>query len=424
MSSLKTVFVMMLLAGAMYGVYVTINSSGEPQTPPPEAKDDWAGPPAIEMPGPGESVPGFPASDQTAEADSGRPGAAGQRGSDFTGSLGGRSRFDPAPPRPGADSAPRYSSGGTSGANADYGGPNRLGSEVPGPHGGDGGPIGAAAAPRYGANAAGDSRTDAAASGRYASPSDPAAGYSEQPYSRSAQAGAGGPSGEASGFLQTIEQKLAEGQLSEVHLALSSWRNDPRLTPQEAQEVRDLLDQLAGTVIFSREHLLEPPYRVQPGDTLQTVARRYNVPPGLLAKINGVQDPLEPGQELKVVRGPFNAVVDLAARELTLILDGRYAGRFTIGLGTDQPQLQGNYEVQNKTINPTYYGANQIINAEHPNNPLGERWIGLGERIGLHGTDNPEMVGQEGGPGYIRLGRRDIEDLYDILSVGSQVVVR
>ena len=40
-------------------------------------------------------------------------------------------------------------------------------------------------------------------------------------------------------------------------------------------QVTELLDQLAGTVIYSRQHLLEQPYLVRPGDTLSSIARRY-----------------------------------------------------------------------------------------------------------------------------------------------------
>ena len=86
-----------------------------------------------------------------------------------------------------------------------------------------------------------------------------------------------------------------------------------RSSPADTQKVETLLGQLAGTVIYSTEHQLEPARVVKPGETLETIAKEYNVPWQLLAKINGIPAPdqLRPGQELKVVRGPFSAVVDL-----------------------------------------------------------------------------------------------------------------
>ena len=43
-----------------------------------------------------------------------------------------------------------------------------------------------------------------------------------------------------------------------------------------------LLDQMAGVAIYSRQHLPEPPYQVQPGDTLERIAEALNVPALLL----------------------------------------------------------------------------------------------------------------------------------------------
>ena len=92
-------------------------------------------------------------------------------------------------------------------------------------------------------------------------------------------------------------------------LIFSRWSDDPHVSEQEQQQLLPLLNQLAGTVIYSQEHLLLPAYEVQPGDTLDRVAQHYRVPWQLLAKINGVADPnqLQPGSKLKVIQGPFDA---------------------------------------------------------------------------------------------------------------------
>jgi len=242
-------------------------------------------------------------------------------------------------------------------------------------------------------------------------------------------------------FMTEVQQKLDEGRLAEAHLALSSLHDNPDLPVEYAQKVTDVLDQLAGTVIYSPQHLLEPPYQVRQGDTLESIAQAHNIPWPLVANINGirvsrleqVRDPrfLQPGRELKVVRGPFTAVVDLDRYELTLLLDGRYAGRFPIGLGEDYDIREGAYVVSNQTVNPEYYGPDRTrVDADDPNNPYGELWIGLGNEageslsIGLHGTNDPRNLHQTGGRGSIRLGERDIEDVFGILSIGSRVVIQ
>ena len=156
-------------------------------------------------------------------------------------------------------------------------------------------------------------------------------------------------------FMNTAPKSLDEGKLAEVRLALSKVYLDPNLPAEQAKEMTDLLDQLAGTVIYSREHYLERAYIAQQGDTIDKVARNYNVPWQLLAKINGLMPPSAPGAEesfkdrplklgteLKVVRGPFDAVVHLDKRELTLLVQGRYAAGSASALAAINPSSSGN----------------------------------------------------------------------------------
>jgi lipoprotein-anchoring transpeptidase ErfK/SrfK len=71
-----------------------------------------------------------------------------------------------------------------------------------------------------------------------------------------------------------------------------------------------------------------------------------------------------------------------------------------------------------------YYGTHSAIGAEDPNNPLGERWIGLGKNMAIHGTNRPENIGRTDLPGCISLSETDVVEVYDILSLGSQVTIR
>ncbi len=233
--------------------------------------------------------------------------------------------------------------------------------------------------------------------------------------------------------MNEVYRKLDEGRLADAHVTLSRFYRKPGLSPQQTRQLTDLLDQLAGTVIYSRHSLLEPPYVVRPGDTLQSIAERYDVPPQLIANINGIRDPRgpQPGDELKVVPGPFHAVIDLDNYELTIMLGELYAGRFPISIGRDQPNLEGTYVVAGKGVGPTYYGPDGTTFDEHdPRNPLGNLWLGLGDRvgqtsrIGIHGTDESQNIGGDAPRGNIALDRRDIEDVYGILSVGSRVIIQ
>ncbi len=226
--------------------------------------------------------------------------------------------------------------------------------------------------------------------------------------------------------LEQARHELDAGRLSEAHYQLSRWYDDPNLTPQEQQHLNELLDQLAGTVIYSTQNLMEPACEVQQGETLERIAQRYNVPWQLLAKINGIDDPnsLRPGERLKVVRGPFSAVISLEKHTLTLMLNNAYAGRFPIGIGQDFPPPEGQYFMNDKLQDPIYYGPGRTIDRGDPYNPLGRRWLGLGVSSASTARTIPATLAAATSPGSISMADRDIDDVFDILSEGSKVVVR
>jgi lipoprotein-anchoring transpeptidase ErfK/SrfK len=283
--------------------------------------------------------------------------------------------------------------------------------------------------------------TPPASDDRYATPSPASPGDDPSNYAAQTPLDAGPPTPSAPGTpavtvsgtgsaefdtaLATAQAQLDQGQLAEAHLALSQWFGHPDLSAAQEAQLIGVLDQVAGTVVYSRQSLVVPAYQVQPGDTLEQIAQTNNVPWQLLAKINGIPDPqnLRAGDQLKVVRGPFAAVVELSKYRMSLWVEGRYAGRFPIGVGNLNNLPEGEFMVRGKVENPTYYG-DQVIDADDPNNPLGERLIDLGNQIGIHGTNDPATIGSGETRGTIALGPRDVEDVYDILSIGSTVVIR
>ena len=117
-------------------------------------------------------------------------------------------------------------------------------------------------------------------------------------------------------------EKLTAGRYAEALTALSVWYDDTSLGLEESHRLEDLLGQLAGTVIYSQQDLLLPPHVVGPGENLPAIASQLGVAWQLLAKINGVTDPMQlvPGEHLKLIRGPFDAVVSISRRRLSLQL--------------------------------------------------------------------------------------------------------
>jgi hypothetical protein len=154
------------------------------------------------------------------------------------------------------------------------------------------------------------------------------------------------------------------------------------------------------------------------------------VPWQLLAKINGVPSPeqVRPGQELKVVRGPFSAVVDLHRNELTLEVDGRYAGTFSVTVPPGSTVTEGQWAVDQKVAGQ----PNAVAPAAYTTPPAAaDRAIVLRSAAGAQ-PGGPTLTITSGNPATppspgavaIQVAPQDAEDLSDILSVGSRVVVR
>jgi LysM repeat protein len=214
---------------------------------------------------------------------------------------------------------------------------------------------------------------------------------------------------------------VEEGKYHEALATLSVFYQSPDLTPAEHRELLDLLDPLAGRVIYSREHLVAPSHTVRRNETLADIAKQYNVPMELLRKINGIETPnvLVPGTELKVVTGPFRAEVNLQAQELTLFLNGLYAGRFPITIGRDPAPVAGDFKVREKREDRDYFSMEgRKIPAGNPANPFGNVWLDLGREVCIHGSPTGGADPQRG---CISLSPQDANDVYGILSIGSAV---
>ncbi len=454
MSSLRSLLILFLLGGISYGVYLALTA--EPPGPPPEGvAEDWHEAPLVELPDfgtaatslpveppspgmvPQPAVDGSGTTGDLPPAASFAPGDGGEAPAFVPGASSATVPSDAPPFNPGLPPAPADNTPLT--AQAPHG---TIGSEYPAtPTMPD-----EEALPPTSLDPAADSGSvpqEPTAAPLVPAPADelpteataPPLGATDAsdavlpnvPESAPAATPTGDVATEFSAAMQTVQQHLDRGELAEAHLELSRWYDDPRLSAEQHQDLMRVLDRVAGTVVYSQQHhLLASPYMVQSGDTLESIATKFNVPWQLLAKVNGIGDPseLQPGAQLKIIPGPFDAVVDLDEFLLTLYVQQRYAGRFRIGVGQEKTTPLGEFVVQDKLENPTYYGPQTTIEADDPSNPLGERWIDLGGGIGIHGTNDSDSIGQAASRGCIRLSPADVVDVYDILSVGSRVVIR
>lgn len=215
--------------------------------------------------------------------------------------------------------------------------------------------------------------------------------------------------------------KLGAGRYAEALTALSVWYDDPSLGLEESHRLDDLLGQLAGTVIYSQQHLLLPPHVVAAGETLPGIATSLGVSWQLLGKINGISDPsqLMPGEHLKVIRGPFDAVVSVSRRRMSLQIRGAYAGSFPVVVGRQLlPRVGSTLAVVDVRRDGTTPGRGFDPAA------VIRQGVVLADGMVIESAPDPNAIPDDAAPASLIVSERDLAELADILGPGSSVLIR
>lgn len=186
-----------------------------------------------------------------------------------------------------------------------------------------------------------------------------------------------------------------------------------------------------------------------PGETLGDVGRRFDIGYFEMLEANPQVNPdhvLTPGTKLIIPSlfilppGPrAGIIVNLA--ELRLYYyppDRKVVITKPVGIGREGWKTPlGRTKVIAKTQDPYWYPTQSVReDAERlghtlptavppgPDNPLGKYAMRLGWREYLiHGTNKPEGVGRRSSAGCIRMFPEDIEILYNLIKIGTQVTI-
>ena len=144
-------------------------------------------------------------------------------------------------------------------------------------------------------------------------------------------------------------------------------------------------------------------------------------------------------------RRGLQLVLHRSSRQLLVLDHGRLRLRVPAAVGTDGWETPlGEHSVLSKTVDPTWkHPSTGALVAPGGRNPLGSRWIAFhqdcshpggwdGEKVvqvtgcshvGLHGTPHRWTVGRAVSHGCVRLYDEDIRTVFDLVRVGTPVVV-
>ena len=130
---------------------------------------------------------------------------------------------------------------------------------------------------------------------------------------------------------------------------------------------------------------------------------------------------------------PGTVIIDTGNTTLYYVLGQGKAIRYGVGVGREGFTWAGVQTVARKAEWPDWRPPAEMLQrrpdlprymAGGPDNPLGARALYLGSSLyRIHGSNEPETVGQAVSSGCIRMTNDDVVDLYDRVRVGTKVVV-
>ncbi|MDI1289897.1 MAG: L,D-transpeptidase family protein, partial [bacterium] len=190
---------------------------------------------------------------------------------------------------------------------------------------------------------------------------------------------------------------------------------------------------------------LSETYTVASGDALVKIAKKRDLATDyrFIQRVNGITNPgsLKIGQKLKLVRGPFHAVVSKSDYRLDVFSGSPdepeawvYIRSFPVGLGSENGTPLGTFVVKknSKLVNPHWVNpkTGEKFDADDPKNPIGEYWLGWEGQgsssvytgFGLHGTIEPSSIGNQKSMGCVRMLDQDIATVWEMLAEQISVV--
>jgi lipoprotein-anchoring transpeptidase ErfK/SrfK len=131
---------------------------------------------------------------------------------------------------------------------------------------------------------------------------------------------------------------------------------------------------------------------------------------------------------------PGTIYINTAERRLYLVLGNGQAIRYGIGVGRDGFRWGGTHRISAKKEWPSWTPPAQMLRRRPDlprhmsggiDNPLGARAMYLGSTLyRIHGSNEPETIGQAVSSGCFRMTNEDVTDLYSRVRIGTPVIVR
>lgn len=119
------------------------------------------------------------------------------------------------------------------------------------------------------------------------------------------------------------------------------------------------------------------------------------------------------GEAAPFFSGPLNIIVDKQKHRLAVTSGNIILRNYAVGLGGDNTP-EGNFVIKDKVVNPN----------GHDNGEFGSRGMQLSDsNYAIHGTNEPGSIGKDESLGCIRMSRKDVEELFAMVPMGTKVQI-
>ena len=173
---------------------------------------------------------------------------------------------------------------------------------------------------------------------------------------------------------------------------------------------------------------------VQEGDSVKALARKFGTTVELIVKGNELKRPdvIRPGQHLKVFAGKLEIKVSKSRHDLLVTANGRFFKRYSVGTGRYEKTPVGTFAVSERIPEPPWWRDDgRTVPFGDKENILGTRWMAIKatgntkeiKGYGIHGTWDNASIGKSESAGCIRLKNSEIEELFELVPIGTPVVI-
>jgi lipoprotein-anchoring transpeptidase ErfK/SrfK len=174
---------------------------------------------------------------------------------------------------------------------------------------------------------------------------------------------------------------------------------------------------------------------VQANDAVKLIARRFGTTVEMIVKGNELKRPdiIRPGQRLKVFTGKMGIAVSKSRHDLLVTANGRFFKRYQVATGRYEKTPVGTFAVAERIPEPPWHRDDgKVIPFGDKENILGTRWMAIKatgstpeiKGYGIHGTWDNASIGKSESAGCIRLKNEDVEELFEMVPLGTPVVIQ